>query len=127
MAASDVVAVLVVDDAAAFRHATADVVDALGGFRVAGLADSGEQALELMRSTSVDLVLMDVVMPGIGGVGAARSIHAQRPDVRIVLLSAHARDELPDLTAECQWCVFCPKEDFGPDVLEALWRALDGA
>jgi two-component system invasion response regulator UvrY len=114
------VSVLVVDDLAWFRAATASVIDVSDGFIVAGEAASGEDAITILRGRLIDLVLMDVRMPGIGGIAAADQICRDFPDVAVVLLSVHDESDLPDrVPAGCQ---FCHKDQFGPDILEALWR-----
>ena len=62
---------------------------ALEGFEVAE-AENGGQALELLASGGVDLVLLDVMLPDIGGFDVARRIVAEHPTVPIVFLSARA-------------------------------------
>ncbi len=119
-AVPDAVSVLVVDDLAWFRRATASVITVTDGFSVAGEARSGEEAITFLEQTAVDLVLMDVIMPGIGGLAAAAAIRSRFPTVRILLLSVYQEQHLPQpLPAGCQ---FCDKGRFGPDALEALWR-----
>lgn len=119
------VSVLVVDDLASFRRAAAAVIGATDSFLVAGQADSGEAALNLLQRLPVSLVLMDVNMPGIGGIRAAAEMRRRFPDVRVVLLSIHT---LEDLSSEVTRCgaQFCHKEHFGPEELDALWIASGG-
>lgn len=82
--------VLVVDD-----H---DVVRAglrllLGGFddvECVGEAGDGEQAVQLVASTEVDVVLMDLSMPGVDGIAATARIRQQSPEVRVVVLTTVA-------------------------------------
>lgn len=114
------VSVLVVDDLAWFRRASASVISVTEGFSVAGEASSGEEAIAFLEQTPVDLVLMDVIMPGIGGLSAATVIRDRFPSVRVLLLSVYQERQLPQaLPAGCQ---FCDKDRFGPDALEMLWR-----
>jgi DNA-binding NarL/FixJ family response regulator len=79
--------VLAVDDNEAFREALQDLIAAAPGFVLAGLASSGEEALDKFARSSPQLVLMDVVMPGIGGIAATRTIVGSDPNVVILLLS----------------------------------------
>lgn len=113
------ITVLVVDDLASFRAATAKVIAVCEGFVCVGEADSGEQALAIIDRRPVDLVLMDVLMPGIGGIPAAEQIHRRYPSTRVILLSVLDEPDLPAPVAP--GCQFCNKELFGPDVLESLW------
>jgi two-component system, NarL family, invasion response regulator UvrY len=114
------VGVLVVDDLETFRLVATQVVDETVGFRVVAAVESGEAALTVLRQEPADLVLMDVHMPGMGGVAAAGQIRQLFPRTRVVLLSVHGREDLP-AGALCPGCDFCAKELFGPEELERLW------
>src|SRR5438128_1852051 len=89
------VRVLLVDDLASFRRAAASVVAVADGFELAGEAGSGEEALAFLEREGVGLVLMDVNMPGMGGISAAEQIQLRFPEVVVVLLSIYRRAELP--------------------------------
>lgn len=78
--------VLVADDHALVRDGIAGMLRA-EGFEVVGEASSGEQAIEQARALDPDLVLMDVTMPGIGGIEAMRRIKAAMPDIAVVMLT----------------------------------------
>ena len=66
--------VVVADDHPPFLRAARAVVGATPGFELVGAAGSGEEAIELAATARADLVLLDVHMPGIGGIEAARRI-----------------------------------------------------
>ena len=85
------VRVWVVDDQASFRRATAATLDAMDDFVMAGECETGESAVDLIRDGDADIVLMDVHMPGMGGIEATRQIHAARPDLMVVLMSTYSR------------------------------------
>src|ERR1017187_5511487 len=57
---------------------------------VVGEASNGEAAVALVRELRPDLVIMDVVMPGMGGISATRQIRAECPDTRVIALSMHS-------------------------------------
>jgi DNA-binding NarL/FixJ family response regulator len=118
----DAVSVLVVDDQAPFRSAARAVLRATPGFGIVGEAASGEEAVELAASLEPDLVLMDVMMTGIGGIEAARRIVAERPGTVIVLLSSYREDDLPANARACGAAAYLHKAEFGARVLEELWR-----
>jgi DNA-binding NarL/FixJ family response regulator len=111
-----------VDDLASFRRAATAVIDATDGFVVSGQAESGEAALELLDRVSVGLVVMDVQMPGMGGIRAAEEMLRRHPTVRVLLLSVHRYAELPSMAGR-SGAAFCHKEQFGPDLLEQVWRS----
>ncbi len=114
---------MIVDDQGAFRQAMRDLVDATPGFCPVGDATCGEEALGAVESLSPDLVLMDVRMPGMGGVEAARILARDRPEVTVVLISVHGREELPpDVVEGRASAAFAPKRALRPGVLRELWQ-----
>jgi two-component system invasion response regulator UvrY len=115
------VSVLVVDDLASFRRAAAAVIAATDGFVLAGEVGSGEEAIAFLEREPVALILMDVTMPGIGGIRAAEQIHRRFPGVAVVLLSIYHSEDLHQ-DAASSGAQFRHKERFGPDELEALWN-----
>ena len=81
---SSSLSVLVVDDHHLLRRGLIGVLSEIGGLHICGEAASGEEALRLARELEPDLVMMDLRMPGIGGLEAARRIRIALPRVRIV-------------------------------------------
>ncbi|MBI1882299.1 MAG: response regulator transcription factor [Chloroflexi bacterium] len=79
--------VLVVDDHAIFRETVRQVLAADSQFVVVAEAGSGEEAVALARQISVDLVLMDMRLPGMNGLSAAGVIKASQPWATILMLS----------------------------------------
>jgi two-component system, NarL family, invasion response regulator UvrY len=114
--------VLTVDDQAQFRALLRRVVDETPGLVVVGEADSGESAVVLARSLEPDLVLMDVRMPGIGGIAATRQIKMLRPATLVVLVSTMHSDQLVETADGSRADVTVCKSDLRPSVLEGIWR-----
>ena len=116
------VAVLAADDQPFFLGVARDVGRATPGVRWAGEAQSGEDAIEAVGKLHPDLVLLDVRMPGIGGIEAARRIAGEHPDVVVVLITVDddragiERDIEASGAAE-----LIGKQRFGPAMLRALW------
>jgi len=90
------VRILLADDHALFRAGLASLL-AAWGHDVVGQAADGTAAVELATRLRPDIVLMDVAMPGGGGIGATREIAAAIPDVAIVMLTAS--EDIDDLFA----------------------------
>jgi len=86
------VRILIADDHPLFRDGLRSLLEAKG-HEVVGEARNGHEAVDLARSLSPELVLMDVSMPELGGVGATRLISAELPNVRVVMLTASEHDE----------------------------------
>ena len=117
------VRVWVVDDQASFRMATAAALAAMEDFVMAGECETGESAIELMRNASAEIVLMDIHMPGMGGIEAARRIRAAHPDLIVLLMSTYDVEDLPAGAADCGAAAYLHKEQLSPDLLTRLWRA----
>lgn len=79
--------VLVVDDHELFRAGMLAVLGSLPGVEVAGEASTGEEALDAVARLRPDVVLMDLRMPGIGGLAATGRITERHPDTKVVVLT----------------------------------------
>jgi DNA-binding NarL/FixJ family response regulator len=82
--------VLVVDDHPAFRRALTSALRMVKDIEVAGEAGGGIEATTRAVEGDADLVLMDLSMPDLNGIEAMRRIHELRPDLPVVILTAHA-------------------------------------
>jgi two-component system, NarL family, invasion response regulator UvrY len=119
-AAETTVSVMTVDDQEVFRQAARDVVEATPGFELVGEAASGEEALALVDALDPSLVLMDVRMPGMSGVEAARRMSAARPRTAIVLVTMEDPAALPADAASCGAALLVRKQEFGPALLRRV-------
>ncbi len=88
------VRVLIVDDQALFREALRTLLSLRSELEVVGEAADGWEALTRVAETRPDVVLMDMKMPGLDGVGAIRRLRVQSPDVKVVVLTTFDDDEL---------------------------------
>jgi DNA-binding NarL/FixJ family response regulator len=116
------VRVLIADDHAPFRLAAASVVRSAACFELVGVADSGEHAIELAGRLRPDLALMDIGMPGIGGIEAARRIASAHPETVTILVSTYLERDLPEAAHTCGAAGYVHKADFGTAVLARLWE-----
>jgi DNA-binding NarL/FixJ family response regulator len=87
--------VLVADDHALFRQALKSVLEGEEGLELVGEAGDGEEAVRMATELVPDVILMDVHMPKLEGIEAARKINAELPTTKIVMLTVS--DEQEDL------------------------------
>ena len=83
------VGVMLVDDHAVVRMGFRMLLEGSTDIKVLGEADSGEEAVRRFGELRPDVIVMDISMPGIGGLEAIDRILAKDPEMRILVLSAH--------------------------------------
>ena len=87
--------VLLVDDHELVRAGIRRILEDIKGIKVAGEACCGEDAVKWCRANSADVVLMDMNMPGIGGLEATRKIARMFVDTKVIMLTVHTENPLP--------------------------------
>lgn len=87
------ITVMLVDDHPAFRKGMAALIESEPGLKVVAQTGDGAETLELYRRTKPDVVLMDLRLPGLGGVEATMAIRKEFPDARIIVLTTYDTDE----------------------------------
>jgi DNA-binding NarL/FixJ family response regulator len=97
----DQIRVLIVDDHPVVRDGLRGVLDGEADMQVVGEAGHGAEALARVRAAGVDVVLMDLRMPTMGGVEAIKELRRIAPDVRVLVLTTYDtdRDVLPAIEA----------------------------
>jgi NarL family two-component system response regulator LiaR len=98
---AEVIGVLVVDDHAVVREGLRTFLELQDGIAVVGEAGDGEEAVRQAEALRPDVVLMDLVMPRLDGVGAMRELRQRLPAIRVIVLTSFAEDErlLPAIQA----------------------------
>lgn len=86
-AAPQDIKVVIVDDHAAIIEMMTQVVESLPGFKVVGHALNGEAALVLCRSQQVDIIILDLVMPGMSGLALMHDLKALLPEARVMIFT----------------------------------------
>lgn len=89
------VSVILVDDHDLVRMGIRRLLEDIESIRIVGEANSGEQALILARELKPQVMLMDVKMPGIGGLEATRRLHAAQPETKVIVVTSCAEDPFP--------------------------------
>jgi DNA-binding NarL/FixJ family response regulator len=117
--------VIVADDDALVRRVVRDALQR-AGIVVIAEAGSGREAIELTLYYKPDVVLMDLVMPGIDGIAATREIVAGLPETKVVVLSSSDDDELGLLSLRMGACGYLTKTVDVDSLPRALRAAADG-
>ena len=85
--------VLLADDHPVVRNGLRELLNSEPDFRVVGEVDDGAQAIERALAEDVDLVILDVTMPRMTGLQAARELASRKPGLRILMLSMHENEQ----------------------------------
>ena len=115
--------ILLVDDHELVRTGIRKILDDVKGFKVVGETKTGEEALQYCRKSEPDVVLMDVNMPGIGGLEATKKILRYAPDVKIIVLTVHSEDPFPTKVMQIGASGYLTK-GAGPDEMINAIRAV---
>lgn len=117
--------VLVIDDHPAFRRAVTSALSLVDDIVVVGEAESGVEGARAAITSDADLVLMDLSMPDLDGIAAMRRIHARRPDLPVVILTAHADPGVEREAREAGASGFLAKGTTLEDIIIVLHEATD--
>jgi two-component system invasion response regulator UvrY len=109
--------VMLVDDHGLVRDGIKRLLNDVDGINVVAEAETGEQAIRQARKLSMDVILMDISMPGIGGLEATRKIARGMPDVKIIAVTVHDDDPFPARLLEAGAAGYLTK---GCDVREII-------
>jgi len=112
--------VLLVDDHELVRTGFRHILDEAPDIEVVGEASTGEMALQQVKSKSPDLVLMDVNMPGIGGIEATRRIRRSHPGVQVIAVTVHSDTPFPTQLHEAGALGYLTKGCPAEELFEAI-------
>lgn len=112
--------VLVADDHGVMRQGLCKMLSGQPDLRVVGDAEDGRAAVELALQLSPDVVVLDVVMPNLNGMEAARKILAKRPQTKIVALSGHADRHLVEGMLKAGACAYVLKHCAVDELVQAI-------
>lgn len=120
------VRVVLADDEAMVRAGLRLLIDGEPGLEVVGEAVDGEDAVRVARAERPDVVLMDVRMPRLNGLDAARELLADDPAPRVLVLTTFDEDEVVDEALRRGIAGFLLKSSPPEDLLAAVRRAAEG-
>jgi DNA-binding NarL/FixJ family response regulator len=118
--------IILADDHALMRQGIRNIIESVPDLKVIGEAGDGNQLLKIIKKTTPDMVILDISMPGMRGIEAAREIKNRYPDVRILMLSMHRSEEFLAMALEAGANGYLLKEDTGDELLHAIARLRAG-
>jgi len=118
--------ILLVDDHDLFRAGLSSILREQQGMLVIGEYADGEQAVEAVRKDAPDLILMDVNMPGMGGLEATRKILQIAPQVKVIAVTVLSEDPFPNQLLDAGARGYISKGSPSEEMLEAIRMVMRG-
>jgi DNA-binding NarL/FixJ family response regulator len=114
------VRVLIADDHPLIRSGLARLVSAEPDLELVGTAEDGARAVELAEQEQPDVVLMDLSMPELDGITAAKQLHQRLPSTRVLVLSSHPQESVITAAFRAGACGYLTKGVSTAEVLEGI-------
>jgi len=118
--------VVIADDHVLVRRGLAELLHEMDDMQVAGEAGSGDDLLRIVRDERVDVVVMDMNMPGPSGLDLVKSLRAEFPKLPILVLSAHPEDQYAVRVVRAGAMGYLTKESAEQDLVDAVRRVSSG-
>jgi len=120
--------ILVVDDQKLFATSLEGILKSIGADQISEITVcfSGEEAIKIVDSFLPDLVLMDIFMPGMGGLQALKAIRERHPEVKVVMLTTFSYDTYVKEAVANGACGYILKDSTPAEVLRTVASALEG-
>ena len=114
------ITVLIVDDQPIYRSALADLLEIVGGYRVVDSAATAEEAIDAVRRSPIDLVFMDLRLPGMDGLAATRQIRSIEEAPEVIIISTDVEALTSQEIGTSGALEARAKAELDPDWLDAL-------
>ncbi len=118
--------ILVVDDHDLVRTGIVRILNDVKDFKVVAEAESGEKAVDYCRKHTPDIVLMDISMPGIGGLEATRKVTRICDSSRVICVSMHKENPLPTKIMQAGAYGFITKDAGTSEMINAIYKVHSG-
>jgi two-component system invasion response regulator UvrY len=118
--------IIVADDHDLVRMGIVRMLSDVPGFTVVGEAETGEEAVRLAREFKPNVVLMDVKMPGIGGLEATKKILAYNSDIKVIAVTSLADDMFPERLMKAGACGYVTKGASFDEMIDAIKTVVAG-
>jgi len=118
--------VLIADDHTIVRHGLKQIVDAEPDMATVGEAKNGNEVIELVRKTPVDIVVLDISMPGRNGLETLKDLKREQPAIAVIVLSMHPKDQYAVRVIRAGAAGYLTKEDAPEELVSAIKKAYRG-
>jgi DNA-binding NarL/FixJ family response regulator len=118
--------VLLADDHAIVRNGLKEILESTGDIVVGAEATNGHEALARVRDTEVDVAVVDLSMPGRSGVELIKLIKAERPKLRLLVLSMHSEEQYAVRAVRAGAAGYLTKESAADELVAAIRRIAGG-
>jgi two-component system invasion response regulator UvrY len=118
--------ILIADDHAIIRHGLKQIIEDSGEMRVVAEAGSGSDALRKIRGSECDVVVLDISMPDMSGIDVLKQIHAEKPQLPILILSIYPEDQYAVRLIKAGAAGYMTKESAPAEVVRALLHVAGG-
>lgn len=115
--------ILIADDQPSFRHTLREMIQAEPSWSIVAEASNGLEAIEQVKRHHPDVVLIDIVMPGISGIEATQRIKAITPQTRVIAITAYDNSEFPKRSLEAGADCFLKKEEVNTATLQECLKS----
>jgi DNA-binding NarL/FixJ family response regulator len=113
-------AIVLADDHILFRQGIKKIIEEIQGWRVVGEANDGLELLDILKDIRPNLIILDISMPNLRGLEAAREIKARYPGIKILLLTMHKKKDFIQEAVNTEVDGFLVKEDADTELLQAV-------
>lgn len=120
------ITVLIVDDHELVRAGIRSLLSTVNGIKVIGEASTGEEAIKLAREKHPNVVLMDVRMPGIGGLEATRKLLRTDPDLKVIALTVCGEEPFPSKLLQAGAAGYLTKGSGLDEMVQAIHSVFHG-
>lgn len=123
---TDAYRIILADDHVLLRRGLKGIIESKAGFEVVGEAGDGLELMELLRTITPDLVILDISMPNLRGIEAVSRIRNQHPEIRVLILTMHKDRSYLHQSIAAGAAGYLLKEDADPDLFTAIEKIRQG-
>lgn len=118
--------VVIVDDHPMAQAGTRHFLNAYPDLELVGIASSGEEGLVLCKQVQPDVVLMDVVMPGMDGIAATKAVKAECPNTRVIVVTSFSESDVVQRALQAGASGYLLKNATSTELAQAVRSAFHG-